>query len=338
MAIDLPPMLRALLSNRSGSLSLALIPLLIALYRVSKKPRRFLKVPKSKERVLVLGASSGIGRSVARQYAARGARVCVVGRRESLLKEVERECWSARAQATAGLAEASQQDIFGVAADFANVDDMVRVRSAIEAAWEGLDTLVVAAGVSALQPLMAVAGVEVQHGVKLPQATPEGIQRTADVALAAIRGNYVGPLIAIVTFIPLLSNTSKAPSVVLVNSLASIIPAPTRTLYASTKASSLVLYQALSIEHPNIAFTSFMPSTVEGDFRASAVDSGPVREKDPNAHGLKREDVARRCIQAADNGEKAVFMPETMRYAHLLYWIWPSFIERMASRKYNFSV
>lgn len=136
----------------------------------------------------------------------------------------------------------------------------------------------------------------------------------------------------------MLSNTSKAPSIVLVNSLASIIPAPTRTIYASTKASSLVLYQALSIEHPSIRFTFFMPSTVEGDFRASAVDSGPVREKDPNAHGLKREDVARRCIQAADNGEKAVFMPETMRYAHLLYWIVPSFIERMASRKYNFAI
>lgn len=137
--------------------------------------------------------------------------------------------------------------------------------------------------------------------------------------------------------IPMLSNTSKSPSIVLVNSLASIIPAPTRALYASTKAASLVLYQALSIEHPNINFTFFMPSTVEGDFRASAVDSGPVREKDPNAHGLKREDVARRCIHAVDNGENAVFMPEMMRYAHLLYWIVPSFIERMASKKYNFS-
>ena len=93
--------------------------------------------------------------------------------------------------------------------------------------------------------------------------------------------------------IPMLENTSAAPSIVLVNSLASVIPAPTRTIYASTKASSLVLYQALSIEHPRIAFTHYMPYTVEGDFRASAVDSGPVREKDPNATGLKREDVRR---------------------------------------------
>jgi len=204
--------------------------------------------------------------------------------------------------------------------------------------WNGLDTLVVAAGVSALQPLLAIAGVEVENKTELEMTTLEGIQNTVDVAAAATRGNYVGPLVAAVTFVPLLSNTSKSPSIILVNSLASVIPAPTRTLYASTKAASLVLYQALSIEHPNIAFTFFMPATVEGDFRASAVDSGPVRELDPNAHGLKREDVARRCIDATDNGEKAVFMPVHMRYGHLLYWVWPAFVERVARRKYNFGV
>ena len=136
----------------------------------------------------------------------------------------------------------------------------------------------------------------------------------------------------------MLLNTSKSPSILLVNSLASVIPAPTRTLYASTKAASLVLYQALSIEHPRIAFTVCMPSTVQGDFRASAVDAGPVRERDPNTHGLKREYVAQRCIQAIDKGEKTVFIPIVMRFAHFLYWIWPSFIESKARKKYNFPV
>ncbi|KJA20900.1 hypothetical protein HYPSUDRAFT_166479 [Hypholoma sublateritium FD-334 SS-4] len=337
MALDFPPSPRDFLAFRSSrTLAIAIIPLLLTLsYALRKKPRRSFKVPKNEERVLVLGASSGIGRSVARQYAARGARVCIVGRRESMLREVEAECRAART--AAGFPVSSPSDIFSVAADFASPDDMVRVRKAVEDAWGGLDTHVIAAGVSALQPLMAVAGAEVGRGIPLKDPTTKDIQHTANVALAAIRGNYLGPLIAAVAFVPMLSNTSKSPSVVLVNSLASVIPAPTRTLYASTKASSLVLYQALSIEHPSIRFTFLMPSTVEGNFRASAVDSGPVREKDPNAHGLKREDVARRCIQAVDNEEKAVFVPEAMRYAHLLYWIVPSFIEKMASKKYGFS-
>ena len=135
----------------------------------------------------------------------------------------------------------------------------------------------------------------------------------------------------------MLSNTSKSPSILLLNSLASVIPAPTRTLYASTKAASLVLYQALSIEHPKIAFTVCMPSTVEGDFRASAVDAGPIEASDSNKDGLKREFVAKRCIEAIDKGEKTVFIPVTMRFAHLLYWVLPSFVEWGARRKYNFS-
>lgn len=48
---------------------------------------------------------------------------------------------------------------------------------------------------------MAVAGVEVERGINLRDASAEGIKHTADVALAAIRGNYVGPLIAAVTFV-----------------------------------------------------------------------------------------------------------------------------------------
>jgi len=286
------------------------------------------------ERVLVLGASSGIGKSIARQYAKRGARVCIVGRREAHVNQVQAECRDARS--LSGF-EVAENDIFSVSADFTSIDDMVKVRDLLDQKWQGMDTLIVAAGVSALQPLLAIAGVETE-GAKtaLSLTTKEGIQRAVDSSSAAMRGNYTGPLIAALTFIPLLLNTSSSPSILLVSSLASVIPAPTRSLYASSKSSSLLLYQSLAIEHPGITFTFVMPSTVEGDFRASAVDSGPVREADPNQHGLKREDVARRCITAVDGQEKTVFMPGATRYGHLLYWIWPRLIERFATKKYNY--
>lgn len=122
------------------------------------------------------------------------------------------------------------------------------------------------------------------------------------------------------------------------SSLAAVVAAPTRSLYASSKASSLLLYQSLAIEHPSIAFSYIIPGTVEGDFRTSAVDGGHVREADPNKHGLKRIAVAKRCLQAIDNGEKVVFMPSWYgRVAHFGYWLVPSVIEWMASRKYKFA-
>ncbi|KAJ2937080.1 hypothetical protein H1R20_g3, partial [Candolleomyces eurysporus] len=307
------------------------------LTRKPTAPPRPQKVPKNGERVLVLGGTSGIGQSIARQYAERGARVCVVGRRQELAEEVEGECRRAAAAGGGSTESENENDIFAVQGDFSVVEDMVRVRALLLTRWGGLDTLIVAAGVSALQPLLAVAGADCKGTDLTPMhTTAEGIQNASDVASLAIKGNYIGPLVGAVTFIPLLSSTSGSPSILLINSVASLIPAPTRTLYASTKSASLVLYQALSIEHPQITFTHVLPATVEGNFRASAVDSGPVREEDPNKFGLKREDVAKRCIEAVDKREKHVFMPRLMRFAHLLYWIWPSFIEGKARKKYNF--
>jgi hypothetical protein len=69
------------------------------------------------------------------------------------------------------------------------------------AEWHGVDTLIVAAGVSALRPVMEIAGVE---GPSATQPSLEGVQRVEDAALAAIKGNYLGPLLSVVTMVCLL--------------------------------------------------------------------------------------------------------------------------------------
>ena len=227
-------------------------------------------------------------------------------------------------------------------------------------AWSGLDTLIFTAGVSALQPLMSVAGVDMSSSeITGSQASPEGVQHAVNAAKAAVDGNFIGPFITAVTFvrphervencvdvafdqIPQLSYTSSSPTILLLSTAAAILPAPTRSLYGSTKSASMLLYQALSIEHPSINFTLVLPSTIEGSFRASAVDNPPgvsapvIHEADPNKHGFKREFVADRCIRAIDKDEKMVVMPSYFRVGHLLYWIWPRLVERSAKAKYNF--
>ena len=136
--------------------------------------------------------------------------------------------------------------------------------------------------------------------------------------------------------IPFMRSTSASPSVLLISSLGAVIAAPTRAIYGSTKAASYILYQALSIENPSVNFSYVLPSTVEGNFRASAVDAGPVREDKPNQTGLKREAVAERCIRAIDAREKIILIPAFYKFAQLLSWIWPSYVERKAARKYRF--
>ncbi|KAK0213073.1 hypothetical protein DFS33DRAFT_1393334 [Desarmillaria ectypa] len=313
------------LNNRSLWSTFLLASAAILLRRFTQRPRRVSKVPKTDERVLILGASTGIGREIALQYSSRGAKVCVVGRREHLLTELVNEC------------KALGHNVLAVTGDVASADDMIRVRSILETGWNGLDTVILSAGVSALQPILSVAGIEDQeNATTLPDIDSEGVNRTVSITEAAVRGNYIGPMVVAVTFIPLLTRTSKAPSILQISSLGAVVPAATRALYGSTKAASLVLYQALASEHPSISFSFVLPVTVEGSFRASAVDQGAVREADPNKGGLKLSHVARRCITAVDNVEKIVFMPGWIRIAHWLYWLRPGFIEPATRAKYNF--
>ena len=107
-------------------LATALLFLAVRTVLAASRSRSRRGVAHGDERVLVIGASSGIGRSIAHLYAARGARVCLLARRTDQLALVVDEC-RARAQS-----QSQSQNIFGVAADFAHVEDMVRARAEIE--------------------------------------------------------------------------------------------------------------------------------------------------------------------------------------------------------------
>jgi len=103
--------------------SAAIISTLLLLRALLKKRgTRIRQISPSTERVLILGASSGIGKEIALNYARRGARLCIVARRKEVLASVLQEC-----QANGGSASA-----IALAADFSNVDDLINVRDAVE--------------------------------------------------------------------------------------------------------------------------------------------------------------------------------------------------------------
>ena len=74
--------------------------------------------------------------------------------------------------------------------------------SCLSIVWHGLDTLILTAGVSALQPLMSVAGVDMSApDIFGSQARPEGVQHAVNAATAAVNGNFIGPYIAAIAFV-----------------------------------------------------------------------------------------------------------------------------------------
>lgn len=86
-------------------------------------------------RVLITGASSGLGREMARQLGARGWRVAVTGRREHELAETVRQ------------AEAAGAECLSLAGSVTEPDTVNRHYAAIRQRWGGLDWAILNAGI-----------------------------------------------------------------------------------------------------------------------------------------------------------------------------------------------
>jgi NAD(P)-dependent dehydrogenase (short-subunit alcohol dehydrogenase family) len=86
-------------------------------------------------RALVTGASSGLGREMARQLVGRGFRVAITGRRESDLRE------------TARRAEAEGGQCLVLVGSVTEREDVRRHYATIREAWGGLDLVILNAGV-----------------------------------------------------------------------------------------------------------------------------------------------------------------------------------------------
>jgi short-subunit dehydrogenase len=117
-------------------------------------------------RVLITGASSGIGAATARALAARGAVIGLVGRRQALLEEVTNASRSFNPDSTSW------------AVDLANLDaaeDLARE------AWETLghiDVLINNAAVPKVRPVLRLSIDDVEHAMRVNFLSPVRITLT----------------------------------------------------------------------------------------------------------------------------------------------------------------
>ncbi|PWN38413.1 NAD(P)-binding protein [Meira miltonrushii] len=301
--------------ERSASLFAILLPIpVIFAFMKWKRPRQTI-LPPYRERVLILGASSGVGRELALAYANRGCRqLVIVGRREKELQIVAVECdeerkkgeeWDMSDEAP-GYENVKSKKTVAITADCSNAEDIVRIREECRKAFEGIDTVHICFGVSALRPLLGIPGVDPIRPMKradllpnLPQSSKTnaaeadvaGILVTQEATRRINEVNITGTSMVLSAFLPFLQMTSPSPSIHLLSSAAAVIPAPTRPLYGASKAAQLILFQATAIEaaaqakhsrkegslqkRAHVRFYASVPGTILSNFRASAVDGSP---------------------------------------------------------------
>jgi NAD(P)-dependent dehydrogenase (short-subunit alcohol dehydrogenase family) len=187
------------------------------------------------QRVWITGASAGIGRALALEYARGGARVAVSARRADRLRELVAEI------------EAGGGEALALACDVA---DEEQVRVAADAAAERFGGLDVA---------VANAGFGVTGRVEKLGAADWRRQMDVNVVGVALTARYA---------LPHLYRTRGR--IALVSSVAAMIPAPGASPYAASKAAVRAIGQALSLElkGTGVSCTTLYPGFVDSEIRA----------------------------------------------------------------------
>jgi short-subunit dehydrogenase len=166
-------------------------------------------------RVLITGASSGIGRCLAEQAVRAGARVALVARSAERLDEVARS-----------LARLPGADVLAVPADVAVEADRNRMLQAAAERFDGLDVLVNNAGVASFGHFST---------------------SSEDVLRQVMEVNFFAPAELIRQAIPLLS-LGRQPAVVNVSSMCGRRGVPAWSEYSASKFALCGLTEALRAE------------------------------------------------------------------------------------------
>jgi len=179
------------------------------------------------KRVVVTGASSGIGLETARQLAESGAEVCLVARREDALGQA---------------VESLKGSSWSCACDVSDHQRVSGLADAVTARWGGLDGLVNNAGIA-------------------PMATLD--DSDVDLWDHTFAVNVRGPYMLCRAFSSLLK-AGSAPAVVNISSTLAEKAIPGMAAYNASKAALNQLTRSLALEWaPNVRVNAVMPAVVD---------------------------------------------------------------------------
>jgi NAD(P)-dependent dehydrogenase (short-subunit alcohol dehydrogenase family) len=147
------------------------------------------------KRAIVTGGSSGLGRALARALAARGARVAIVARGQPALDEAVAELKTlplAPVEDSPGRGKGRDEgDVFAIAADVTNADDVARLADTVQQRWGGVDFFCHAAGRSMRGDVLTTSPEQFQELWELNTLAAVRCVQALATPLVAGRGHIV---------------------------------------------------------------------------------------------------------------------------------------------------
>ncbi|WFD21212.1 hypothetical protein MCAP1_003473 [Malassezia caprae] len=298
-----------------------------------RRGQRIAKLPASEERVVILGASTldGLGAALLKQCLLRGTEhLMIVGRRRDALEQV-RDHMLAQ---TAGRRSA-RAHVEIVCAELTSSADIAALRDRILQQWGGLDTLHIVFGVTSILPVLGVADVD-PCGVNASGAastdvhpTREGLDRIAAAVRRSSDGNLTGTAMVLGALVPILQTTSAHPAVVVIGSVAGLVPAPTRAVYCATKASQHFLVRSVELEcesqagtlvpgtqrrRARVPFLLVAPGPIQNSFVATYAVDARTGPRDNRENALKVHDVISATLARLDHAQWGTLVMPTRAY------------------------
>jgi short-subunit dehydrogenase len=251
-------------------------------------------------RILITGASQGIGRALALDAARRGAKVLAAARSAELLDQLTKE-----ARAAGGTLEP-------VVADVTSADDRQAMVDAAKRHFGGLDVLINNAGIGATG--------------HFAEAGPERLRQIMEV-------NFFGLTETTRVCLPLLRE-GKTPAIVNISSIAGRRGIPSRSEYSASKFAVQGFSEAIRAEMArfDIDVIVINPGLTQTNFSKNMIEQ-KARVKFDHLRGMTSEQVATATLNALAKGRNDVTLTFQGKLLVFFARFFPRFCNFIAARK-----